>query len=81
MHRDYAVLRRAKERLKSPAGQALYKKRKVTAEPVFGQWQHHRGVRRLRLRGLSGCDIELHLLAIGHNVKKFWKKGVKFGKN
>lgn len=81
VHRDYAVIRAAKERFKAEAGQALYKKRKSTAEPVFGQWQHNRGVRRLRLRGLSGCDIELHLLAIGHNVKKFWKKGAKFSHN
>jgi len=81
VHRHYAVIRAAKQRLRSDAGQALYKKRKTVAEPVFGQWQHNRGVRRLRLRGLSGCDIELHLLAIGHNVKKFWKKGVRFSNN
>jgi transposase len=81
VHRQYAVIRAAKERFRTEDGQALYKKRKSTAEPVFGQWQHNRGVRRLRLRGLSGCDIELHLLAIGPNVKKFWKKGVQFSKN
>jgi transposase len=81
VHRRYATIRMAKERLRSQEGQALYRKRKVIAEPVFGQWQHNRGVRRLRLRGLSGCDIELHLLAISHNVKKFWKKGVKFSNN
>ena len=81
VHRRYAVIRAAKERLKTDEGQALYRKRKSTAEPVFGQWQHNRGVRRLRLRGLSGCDIELHLLAIAHNMKKFWKKGVQFSPN
>jgi hypothetical protein len=81
VHRPYEPIRRAKERLRSEEGQALYKKRKSTIEAVFGQWQHNRGVRRLRLRGLSGCDIELHLLAIGHNVKKFWKQGVKFSVN
>ena len=81
VHRRYATIRAAKERLRSPEGQALYQKRKVIAEPVFGQWQHNRGVRRLRLRGVSGCDIELHLLAISHNVKKFSKKGVRFSHN
>ena len=45
-----------------------------------GQWLCA-APRRLRLRGLSGCDIELHLLAISHNVKKFWKKAVKFSNN
>ncbi|MGH8528761.1 MAG: IS1182 family transposase [Nevskiales bacterium] len=81
VHREYAKIRRAHDRLRSDAGQALYKKRKTIVEPVFGQWQHNRGVRRLRLRGLRGCDIELHLLAIGHNVQKFWKKGVNFSRN
>jgi hypothetical protein len=81
VHQPYEPIRRAKERLRSEEGQALYKKRKSTVEAVFGQWQHNGGVRRLRLRGLSGCDIELHLLAIGHNVKKSCKQGVKFNRN
>jgi hypothetical protein len=81
VHRPCEPIRRAKERLRSEEGQALYKERKSTVEAVLGQWQHNRGVRRLRLRGLSGCDIELHLLAIGHNVKKFWKQGVTFSVN
>jgi transposase len=81
VHRQYALVRRAKERLRSADGQSLYRKRKTIVEPVFGQWQHNRGVKRLRLRGVRGCDIELHLLAIGHNLKKFWAKAVKFGPN
>ena len=81
VHRDHPLIRRAKHRLRSPEGQALYRKRKTIAEPLFGQWQHNRGVRRLRLRGLKGCDIELHLLAIGHNLKKFWKQGARFSRN
>lgn len=81
VHRHYAKIRRMKERLRSVEGQAMYKQRKSTVEPVFGQWQHNQGVRRLQLRGLSGCGIELHLLAIGHNVKKFAVKGVKFSRN
>jgi len=81
VHREYAKVRRAHERMRSEEGQRLYGRRKAIVEPVFGQWQHNVGVRRLRLRGLRGCDIELHLLAIGHNARKFWKKGVKFHNN
>jgi transposase len=81
VHREYMKIRRAHDRLRSDEGQKLYKKRKEIVEPVFGQWQHNCGVRRLRLRGLNGCDIELHLLAIGHNAKKFWRQGVKFSRN
>ena len=79
--REYAIVRRAHERVRSEEGRRLYGRRKVIVEPVFGQWQHNRGVRRLRLRGVRGCDIEVHLLAIGHNAKKFWKQGVKFSKS
>jgi transposase len=79
--REYAIVRRAHERVRSEDGRRMYGRRKAIVEPVFGQWQHNRGVRRLRLRGLQGCDIEVHLLAIGHNAMKFWKRGVKFGKS
>ena len=78
VHREYRKIRQAHERLRSAEGQRLYGRRKAVVEPVFGQWQHNCGVRRLRLRGLRGCEIELHLLAIGHNAKKFWRKGVRF---
>jgi len=78
VHREYAKIRRAHERLRSAEGQRLYGRRKAVVEPVFGQWQHNCGVRRLRLRGVRGCEIELHLLAIGHNAKKFWRNGVRF---
>jgi hypothetical protein len=78
VHRQYAKIRRAHERLRSAEGQQLYRRRKAVVEPVFGQWQHNCGIRRLRLRGLRGCDIELHLLAVGHNAKKFCKQGVRF---
>jgi Transposase DDE domain len=49
---------------------AIYKKRKAIVEPIFGRWQHNWGVRRLRLRGLMGFSVELHLLAIAHNLTK-----------
>lgn len=81
VHEQYGIIRRAHERFRSAEGQRLYRKRKTISEPVFGQWQYNRGVRRLRLRRLSGFDIELHLLAIGHNVRKFWKREVKFNGN
>lgn len=81
VHQQYGVIRRAHEQFRSPEGQATYRKRKAIIEPIFGQWQYNRGVRRLRLLGLSGFDIELHLLAIGHNLHKFQKRGMKVGLN
>lgn len=78
---QYAVIRQAHERFRSPEAQAAYRGRKTIIEPIFGQWQYNRGVRRLRLRGLNGFDRELHLLAIGHNLQKFQKWGLKVWRN
>jgi transposase len=81
VHRSYGVIRRAHERMRSTDGLAKYKRRKEIIEPVFGQWQYNRGVRRLRLRRLTGASIEAHLLAIGHNVLKLGRNKVRFGRN
>jgi transposase len=67
---DHAEVRKLREKLKTEHGKAIYKKRKAIIEPIFGRWQHNWGIRRLRLRGLAGFSIELHLIAIGHNLTK-----------
>jgi hypothetical protein len=67
---DHAEIRKIRQKLKTEQGIILYKKRKAIIEPIFGRWQHNWGVRRLRLRGLNGFSIELHLLAIAHNLTK-----------
>ena len=47
----------AKERMaakvRTPEGKALYSRRKVIVEPVFGQIKEARGFRRFLLRGLE----------------------------
>lgn len=67
---DHAEVRKIRDKLKTEAGKAVYRKRKAIVEPIFGRWQHNWGIRRLRLRGLGGFSSELHLLAIAHNVTK-----------
>jgi transposase len=70
MRADHEEVRRIRQKPKTESGKALYKKRKAIIEPIFGRWQHNWGVRRLRLRGLAGFSVELHLLAIAHNLTK-----------
>lgn len=70
---DHAEVRKLREKLKTENGKAIYKKRKVIIEPIFGRWQHNWGIRRLRLRGLCGFSTELHLLAISHNLTKLFR--------
>jgi transposase len=69
----------AKERMaakvRSPAGQALYRRRKVIVEPVCGQSKEARGFRRFLLRGLAKGRGEWRLVCLGHNLLKLWRSG------
>ena len=77
--RTIARFRRKKRHLlrwvfkKTESGKAIYEKRKAIIEPIFWRWQHNWGIRRLRLRGLAGFSVELHLMAIAHNLTKLFR--------
>ena len=57
------------------AGKALYARRKVIVEPVFGQIKETRGFRRFLLRGLKTIRGEWRLVCLGHNLLKLWRYG------
>lgn len=59
----------------SPAGAAIYKLRKCTVEPVFGQAKEARGFRRFHLRGLAKVTGEWSLVCMAHNVLKLFRSG------
>ena len=69
----------AKERMaakvRTPEGKALYSRRKVIVEPVFGQIKEARGFRRFLLRGLENIRGEWCLLCMTHNLLKIWRYG------
>jgi hypothetical protein len=69
----------AKERMaakvRTPAGKALYARRKVIVEPVFGQIKEARGFRRFLLRGLATIRGEWRLVCLTHNLLKIWRYG------
>jgi hypothetical protein len=69
----------AKERMtakvQTPEGKALYARRKVIVEPVFGQIKEARGFRRFLLRGLQKIRGEWRLVCLGHNLLKIWRYG------
>ena len=62
-------------KLRTPAGKALYTRRKVIVEPVFGQIKEARGFRRLLLRGLATIRGEWRLVCLTHNLLKIWRYG------
>ena len=62
-------------KIRTPAGKALYARRKVIVEPVFGQIKEARGFRRFLLRGLATIRGEWRLICLTHNLLKIWRYG------
>jgi transposase len=59
--------------LRTKEGRALYSRRKVIVEPVFGKIKDVRGLKRLLLRGLEGAGLEWSLLCTTHNLLKLFR--------
>lgn len=60
-------------KVQTPEGRALYARRKVIVEPVFGQIKEARGFRRFLLRGLDNIRGEWRLVCLTHNLLKLWR--------
>jgi transposase len=63
----YAFMRRV---LASERGQAIYRRRMATVEPVFGQMKFNRRFDRFQRRGRSAVRSEWRLAAATHNLVK-----------
>lgn len=62
-----------RDRLATAEGKAIYKLRKQTVEPVFGQVKSARGFRQFLRRGLVAVDAEWSLVCTAHNLLKLQK--------
>ena len=51
-------------------GRRLYRKRKQTVEPLFGNTKHNNGVHRFHRRGRAKLRTEWRLLMLTHNLTK-----------
>jgi transposase len=71
----HAAQRRMRQKLRSPAGRAVYARRKALVEPVLGSLKEQRGMRRFRLRGLQKVAIEFSLAAISFNLTRLARLG------
>jgi transposase/IS5 family transposase len=71
--------RRMRRKLRSPAGRAVYRRRKAIVEPVLGVLKEQRGMRRFRLRGLANVAVEFTLAAIALNLTRIWRTVPKMG--
>ena len=64
---------RMRARLRSPAGQARYRRRQALVEPVIGILKEQRGMRRFRLRGLGKVSVEATLACTAFNLTRMWR--------
>lgn len=58
-------------RMRRPEAKAVYRRRKCTVEPVFGQMRWARGLRRLSLRGQMAAACEFVFICVVHNILKW----------
>jgi transposase len=67
------VSQRMRDKLGTPAGEALYRRRKAVVEPVFGQIKELRHFRRFSFRGLQRVSGEWVLICLTHNLLKLFR--------
>jgi hypothetical protein len=67
------VQERMAAKVRTPEGRAVYARRKVIVEPVFGQIKEGQGFRRFLLRGLDNIRGEWRLVCVTHNLLKIWR--------
>jgi transposase len=69
----YEVMR---EKLKTERGHSLYKLRKITIEPTYGQIKYNRRVERFMRRGRSAVQSEWRLITATHNLLKLHSRWI-----
>lgn len=62
-------------KMRTREARELYARRKVIAEPPFGQIKEVRGFRRFSLRGLQQATHEWSLVCLTHNLLKLFRAG------
>lgn len=66
---------RMRHKVRTAEGRAIYSRRKVVVEPVFGQIKEARGFRRFLRRGLDAVAAEWSLVCLTHNLLKLYRAG------
>lgn len=74
IERNYNLIRlksKAKKSLLSEQGIAKRKQRCWDVEAVFGNIKHNMNFKRFMLRGIDKVNVEIGLIAMAHNLKKY----------
>jgi transposase len=70
INNDRVQIARMREKVATPLGRVIYKRRQTIVEPVFGHIKGPFGLRKLLLCGLEGAKMEYLLACITHNLGK-----------
>lgn len=68
-----SLLEAMEHRLRTAEGAAVYAKRSISIEPVFGHHKENRGWRRFRRRGLKAARSEWAFMNLSHNMAKLFE--------
>ena len=61
---------RLREKLRSPQGKAVYRRRQAVVEPVFGILKQQRGMRQFQRRGIEAVTTEWMMAVIAYNLTR-----------
>jgi transposase len=67
-----------RNKLSTPEGKDVYRLRKATVEPVFGQIKEAMGFRRFSVRGADNAGDEWDFVCAMHNLLKLFRSGLGF---
>jgi len=68
-----------RRKLQTMTGRAIYARRKVIVEPVFGQIKQRQGFRQFLLRGIRKVRGEWALVCMTHNILKVHRAAARDG--
>lgn len=74
--KDLSAADQMRRKLRTRAGQEIYRFRKAIVEPVFGQIKEERKFRRFSFRGLVKVEAEWTLICLTHNLLKLFRSGL-----
>ena len=69
-----------KENLSTEQGKKYMTQRSIWSEGIFGQIKEDNHYDKLRRRGLSGVKLEILLVCIGHNLRRYHTRKLEFQK-
>ena len=70
-----------KENLSTEQDKKYMTQRSIWSEGIFGQIKEDNHYDKLRRRGISGVKLEILLVCIGHNLRRYHTRKLEFQKN